>query len=327
MFRPSYLALYESGRLKDRVDELYTRLATCDICPRNCGVNRLVNIRGYCRSGKAAEISSYCDHHGEEPALSGTKGSGTIFFSHCNLRCVYCQNHQISQDPDPSSSQVDSMSLARIMLDLQDRLGCHNINLVSPSHYVPQIIAAIYEAIPMGLKIPIVYNTNAYDSVSTLHMLDGIIDIYLPDIKYSKNKFARKFSHSTNYIAFSRAAIIEMHNQVGNLIKDASGIAQRGLIVRHLILPNNIAGSIESLKWLAKEISPETTLSIMSQYYPCHKAKEEPLLCRKISLREYGLVADALDTLDMENGWLQEMDSADHYLPDFERPEHPFEAP
>jgi putative pyruvate formate lyase activating enzyme len=327
LFIPSYVALYESGGLKDRVDELYTRLATCDICPRNCGVNRLDNIRGYCRSGKAAEISSYCDHHGEEPALSGTKGSGTIFFSHCNLRCVYCQNHQISQDLDPSSIQVDTRSLSRIMLDLQDRLGCHNINLVSPSHYVAQLVAAIYEAIPMGLKIPIVYNTNAYDAISTLQTLDGIIDIYLPDIKYASNKFARKFSRSINYIAFSRAAIREMYRQVGNLIMDASGIAQRGLIVRHLILPNNIAGSIESLKWLAKEISPETTLSIMSQYYPCHKAKKEPLLCRKLSLSEYGLVADALDTLGMENGWLQEMDSADHYLPDFERPEHPFEAP
>ena len=324
MFIPSYISLYESGRLKDRVDELYTRLTACSVCPRNCGVNRLNNIRGYCRSGKSAELSSYCDHHGEEPALSGTKGSGTIFFSHCNLRCVYCQNHQISQDFDPSSVQVDTGYLARIMLDLQDKLGCHNINLVSPSHYVPQITAAIYEAIPMGLKIPIVYNTNAYDAVSTLQMLDGIIDIYLPDIKYASNKYARKYSRSTNYVAFSRAAIREMYSQVGNLIMDASGIAQRGLIVRHLILPNNVAGSVDSLKWIANELSPETSLSIMAQYYPCHKAQEESLLSRKISLSEYGLVANALDTLGMENGWLQEMDSADNYLPDFENDGHPF---
>jgi putative pyruvate formate lyase activating enzyme len=324
MFTPSYISLYESGKLKERVDKLYTRLATCDICPRNCGVDRLNNILGYCRSGKAAEISSYCDHHGEEPALSGTKGSGTIFFSRCNLRCVYCQNHQISQDFDPSSIQVDSRSLARIMLDLQDRLGCHNINLVSPSHYVPQIAAAIYEAIPMGLKIPIVYNTNAYDAISTLQMLDGIIDIYLPDIKYASNKCARKYSHSTNYVAFSRAAIREMHKQVGNLIMDASGIALRGLIVRHLILPNNVAGSIDSLKWLANELSADTTLSIMAQYNPCHKAINEPGLARKISSIEYSLVADALDKLGIENGWLQEMDSADNYLPDFKRNGHPF---
>lgn len=327
MFIPSYVSLYESGRLKDRVDELYTRLAACDICPRHCGINRLNNIRGYCRSGKTAELSSYCDHHGEEPALSGTKGSGTIFFSHCNLRCVYCQNHQISQDFDSSSIEADPRSLARIMLNLQDRLGCHNINLVSPSHYVPQIVAAIYEAILMGLKIPIVYNTNAYDSISTLQMLDGIIDIYLPDIKYASNKFARKFSRSINYVAVSRAAIKEMHNQVGNLVMDASGIAQRGLIVRHLILPNNIAGSIDALKWLANEVSPATTVSIMAQYHPCHKAIDEPLLARKISLSEYRQVTNMLEELSMENGWLQEMDSADHYLPDFKRPEHPFKVP
>ncbi len=326
MFTPSYLSLFESGRLKERVDQLHGRLEACDICPRNCGVNRLSNILGYCRSGKEAEISSYCDHHGEEPALSGTKGSGTVFFSHCNLRCVYCQNHQISREFDSSSAKVDSISLAKIMLDLQDRQGCHNINLVSPSHYVPQIVAAIYEAIPMGLKIPIVYNTNAYDAISTLQMLDGIIDIYLPDIKYASNKYARKFSHSKDYVAFSHAAIREMYNQVGNLITDDSGIAGRGLIVRHLILPNNIAGSIDSLRWIAREISTETTLSIMSQYYPCHKAKEEPLLCRKISLSEYDTVAEAVEKLEIENGWMQEMDSAENYLPDFDRSGNPFVA-
>ncbi len=325
MFIPSYMSLYESGRLKDRVDELYTRLAACDICPRHCGVNRLDNTRGFCHSGKSAEISSYCDHHGEEPALSGTKGSGTIFFSHCNLRCIYCQNHQISQDFNSSSIQADPRSLARMMLNLQDRLGCHNINLVSPSHYVPQIAAAIYEAIPLGLKIPIVYNTNAYDSIATLRMLDGIIDIYLPDIKYASNKFARKFSRSIQYVEVSRAAIKEMYNQVGNLIMDASGIAQRGMIVRHLILPNNIAGSVDSLRWLANEVSPETTVSVMAQYHPCHKAKGEPLLARKISSSEYRQVINTMEELNMENGWLQEMDSSDHYLPDFKRPKHPFE--
>jgi putative pyruvate formate lyase activating enzyme len=324
MFTPSYLSLFESGRLKDRVDQLNGRLAACDICPRNCGVNRFNDVRGYCRSGKEAEISSYCDHHGEEPSLSGTKGSGTLFFSHCNLRCIYCQNHQISQDLDSSSTRVDSRTLAKIMLDLQDGKGCHNINLVSPSHYVPQIVSAIYEAVPMGLKIPIVYNTNGYDAVSTLKMLDGIIDIYLPDIKYASNKYARKFSRSTGYVACSRAAIKEMYNQVGNLVTDDSGIARRGLIVRHLILPNSIAGSIDSLGWIAREISTKTTLSIMSQYYPCHKAKEEPMLCRKISLSEYNAVVEAVEKLRIENGWMQEMDSAENYLPDFDRDGNPF---
>jgi putative pyruvate formate lyase activating enzyme len=324
MFRPSYLSLYESGKLKDRVDHLNGRLAACDICPRNCGINRLNNVLGYCRSGKQAEISSYCAHHGEEPALSGSKGSGTVFFSHCNLRCIYCQNHQISQDFDSSSTPVDPGSLAKIMLDLQDRQGCHNINLVSPSHYVPQIVAAVYQAIPMGLKIPIVYNTNAYDAVATLKMLYGIVDIYLPDIKYSSNKYARKFSRSVDYVAFSRLAIREMYNQVGSLITDDSGIARRGLIIRHLILPNNIAGSIDSLGWIAREISTKTTLSIMSQYYPCHNAKEEPLLCRKISLSEYNTVAEVVEKLGIENGWMQEMDSAENYLPDFNRYGNPF---
>jgi putative pyruvate formate lyase activating enzyme len=176
----------------------------------------------------------------------------------------------------------------------------------------------------MGLKIPIVYNTNAYDAIATLKMLDGIIDIYLPDIKYASNKYARRFSRSINYVAFSRAAIREMYNQVGNLTTDDSGIAQRGLIVRHLILPNNVAGSMDSLRWLANEISPETTVSIMSQYYPCHRAKENPLLSRKISLSEYSLVADTLEEIGIENGWLQEMDSADEYRPDFDRDGHPF---
>lgn len=327
MITPSYMYSYESGILKDRRDELYSHLISCDLCPRNCRVNRLNNERGYCRSGKLAEIAHYCDHHGEEPAISGTNGSGTIFFSSCNLRCIYCQNHQISQDRNSVPSQMDSMSLANIMMDLQNRLGCHNINLVSPSHYVPQIVEAIYTAIPMGLKVPIVYNTNAYDSVSTLHMLAGIVDIYLPDIKYSANKLARKFSNSTNYVAASRNAIKEMYNQVGNLKTDTSGIAQRGLIVRHLILPNNVAGSIDSLEWLANEISPETTLSIMSQYCPCYKAQSEPLLCRKISVSEYELVVNALDKFGMENGWLQEMDSPDNYLPDFCNGKHPFDIP
>jgi putative pyruvate formate lyase activating enzyme len=327
MFTPSYIGLYESGKLQERVKILRERLEACNICPRNCGVNRLNNVRGYCQSEKEAEISSYCDHHGEEPAISGTRGSGTIFFSHCNLKCLYCQNHQISQDVDYSASTVNSTALARIMLRLQDGFGCHNINLVSPSHYVPQIVEAIYEAVPMGLRVPIVYNTNAYDSVATLQVLEGIVDIYLPDIKYASDKYARKFSGSRGYVGCSRAAIKEMHRQVGNLITDEDGIALRGLIVRHLILPNKIAGSIDSLRWLACKISPEITLSVMSQYYPCHKAAQEPLLNRRISPGEYDEVTDALNSLGLENGWLQHMDAADNYLPDFNRDGHPFAAP
>ncbi|RPJ63550.1 MAG: radical SAM protein [Dehalococcoidia bacterium] len=325
LYTPAYIALYESGELKKRADALNARLSACDLCPRKCGVNRIDNVQGYCRSGPIVEISSYCDHHGEEPALSGTRGSGTIFFNHCNLKCVYCQNHQISQDFDPSSKHVDSQELAEIMLYLQNKPGCHNINLVSPTHYIPQIVNALNKAVPMGMKIPLVYNTNGYDSISTLNLLDGIIDIYLPDIKYSSDRWANKFSDAKDYVACSRAAIKEMYRQVGNLITDDSDIAVKGVIIRHLILPNDISGSIDSLKWIAHDLSKEATLSIMAQYYPCHKALNNRFLSRKISPAEYRQVVDTVNELDLENGWLQEMDSAEHYLPDFERQGHPFE--
>ncbi|MCX6004888.1 MAG: radical SAM protein [Chloroflexi bacterium] len=324
MFTPSYIATYESGELEKRVNQLNSRLLNCDICPRECRINRRESNKGFCRSGHLATVSSYCDHHGEEPALSGTRGSGTIFFSRCNLRCVYCQNHQISQGNDYSAQEMDSHQLSRIMLHLQDNLGCHNINLVSPTHFTPQIVEAVYNAVSDGLRIPLVYNTNAYDSVSTLKMLDGVIDIYLPDIKYSADKWASRFSHSKGYVATSREAIQEMYRQVGNLATDKSGVAQRGLIVRHLILPNNIAGSLQSLRWLAGNVSRDLTLSVMAQYYPCHNAVHEPLLSRKITLKEYSQVVSCLEELGLENGWLQEMDAAENYLPDFKREGHPF---
>ena len=196
---PSYLSLYKSGELKKRVDLLHVLLAACSICPRQCGINRFESNTGFCRSGLLADISSYCDHHGEEPALSGTKGSGTIFFSHCNLKCIFCQNHQISQEDAPAK-MMDGKALANIMMKLQDEYHCHNINLVSPSHFVPQIVEAVYYAVPMGLKLPLVYNTNAYDSLSVLKLLDGIIDIYLPDIKYASNEYASQYSHCSRYV-------------------------------------------------------------------------------------------------------------------------------
>ena len=217
-------------------------------------------------------MASRCAHHGEEPALSGTRGSGTIFFNSCNLKCIYCQNSQISQGQHVRSECIDSRGLAEMMLYLQDELHCHNINLVSPTHYVPQIVEAVCEAVPLGLDIPIVYNTNGYDSVETLAMLDGIIDIYLPDIKYASDKWAGKFSGARHYVKYSRLAIAEMYRQVGNLETDDRGVAQRGLIVRQLILPNRLAGSADSLKWLATGVSRDVTLSIMAQYYPCHLA-------------------------------------------------------
>jgi len=237
---------------------------------------------------------------------------------------MYCQNSQISQGHSSRYEHVDSRGLAEMMLYLQNELDCHNINLVSPTHYVPQIVEALCEAVPSGLNIPIVYNTNGYDSIETLSMLDGIVDIYLPDIKYASDKWARKFSGARQYVKHSHLAIAEMYRQVGNLNTDDKGVAQRGLIVRHLILPNRLAGSADSLKWLATALSQDVSLSIMAQYYPCHLAGTESLLSRRITADEYREVVDIMSDLGLGNGWLQQLDSAEHYLPDFHREGHPF---
>ncbi len=322
---PSYLSLYESGELEKRSQQLSNRLAFCDICPRECHINRLDAETGHCHSGALPIVSSYCDHHGEEPALSGDKGSGTIFFANCNLRCLFCQNHQISQDwQKQESNEITCNQLAEKMLYLQNELGCHNINLVSPSHFVPQILEALLSAIPLGLHIPLVYNTNGYDSLETIRELDGIIDIYLPDFKYFDNKHAQELSGAANYVEAAKAAIREMYRQVGNLVIDDSGIAQRGLIVRHLILPERLSGSREVLKWLAEELSPEVTISLMSQYHPMYRALELPSLSRSISQQEFDEVFNLVVELGMENGWVQQLEAADYYVPDFERKGHPF---
>ncbi|MFC1992866.1 hypothetical protein ACFLV3_03540 [Chloroflexota bacterium] len=210
------------------------------------------------------------------------------------------------------------------MLYLQDELGCHNINFVSPSHFVPHLVRAVLEAVPMGLRLPLVYNTNAYDSIASLKELEGIINIYLPDLRYASDYWAKKLSHTSDYVGRARQAIKEMHRQVGNVILDESGLAQQGLIVRHLILPNGLAGSDESLTWLAQELSPTVMVSIMSQYLPSHRAKHISLLSRSISTSEYKTVVSLLSTLGIENGWVQEMGAAENYIPDFEREYHPF---
>jgi putative pyruvate formate lyase activating enzyme len=212
------------------------------------------------------------------------------------------------------------------MIYLQDKLGCHNINFVSPSHFVPQIVKALLEAIPMGLRIPLVYNTNSYDSIETLKELDGIMDIYLPDLKYASDSRAYRFSRARKYVLHSRNAIREMHRQVGELVVDNKGVAQRGLIVRHLILPNNIAGSRQSLNWLAKEVSPKVTISLMSQYHPTHKAYKYSLLSRPVNIAEYEEALKAMEEAGLGEGWAQDMASHKHYLPDFERKDHPFEV-
>jgi putative pyruvate formate lyase activating enzyme len=322
---PGYITLYHSGELERRAHALEARLASCDICPRECHVNRLENELGFCHSGRLPIVSSVCAHHGEEPVLSGTRGSGTVFFGNCNMRCVYCQNYQISQNwKKQKSKEQDCHTLAKSMLYLQDELGCHNINFVSPSHFVPQLIRAVLEAVPMGLKLPLAYNTNGYDSMATLKELEGIISIYLPDLRYASDYWAKKLSRTQDYVERARQAIKEMYRQVGNVVLDDSGLARRGLIVRHLILPNGLAGSDESLRWLAKELSPTVTVSMMSQYLPVHRATKIPLLSRKISIAEYKTVIGLLSELGMENGWIQEMGAQEYYMPDFERDKHPF---
>jgi len=244
------------------------------------------------------------------------------------MRCVYCQNYQISQDPErQGSKEADFHALAQEMVYLQDGLGCHNISFISPSHFVPQLVRAILEAVPMGLRVPIVYNTNAYDSVASLRALDGVVDVYLPDLRYASDAWAAQLSHTADYVTWARQAILEMHRQVGDeLVLDESGLAQRGLIVRHLILPNGLAGSRDSLVWLLSQVSRRVTVSIMSQYYPSHLASEIPQLRRKVSVVEYLAVLKLVDELGLENGWIQEMDAADNYLPDFDRGGHPFSA-
>jgi putative pyruvate formate lyase activating enzyme len=322
---PAYIELYRSGELERRAGALEERLRACDICPRECGVNRLGGKRGFCHSGRLPIVASVGAHHGEEPVLSGRRGSGTIFFGNCNLRCVYCQNYQISQDYKAQRrNEVETSVLAGNMLYLQDELGCHNINLVSPSHFVPQIVRAVLEAVPLGLKLPLVYNTSSYDSVATLRQLDGIISIYLADLRYASNKWGRRFSKASDYVERARAAIKEMYQQVGDLIVNRANIAQKGLIIRHLILPNGIAGSRQSLGWLVREVSPQVALSLMSQYFPAHRAPRIRRLSRPITYEEYNEVVVLVEELGIENGWLQGMDSPRHYRPDFSNEGSPF---
>jgi len=315
---PSYVALSESGELARRAARLMGMLAACDICPKDCRVNRLEGEVGFCWSGADPVVSAVVPHFGEEPCLAGTRGAGNVFFGNCNMRCVYCQNWQISQDwRGQRRNTVSVEALGEAMLALQEK-GCHNINLVSPTHFVPQIVAALALAAPRGLCLPLVYNTNAYDSVRVLQLLDGIVDVYLPDLKYSDNAAAKEYSVAGNYVEASRAALKEMYRQMGpDLVLDDAGLARRGLIVRHLILPNDIAGSRECLRFIAEELSPTVHLSIMAQYYPTNKADRKDLISRKIRAREYEEVLEMLEEFGFEHGWTQEFSATDIGRPDF----------
>jgi putative pyruvate formate lyase activating enzyme len=277
-----------------RAKEAISRLQSCKICPRCCGVDRLEGEVGFCRVERHARIYSYAPHFGEEPSLVGTHGSGTIFFSGCNLSCVFCQNYDISQLDQGMKTEANG--LATMMVRLQE-LGCHNINFVTPTHFVPQILEALVVAREMGLNLPLVYNSGGYDSVDTLRLLVGIFDIYMPDMKYGSDEMAKKYSNAPDYASVARAAILEMHRQVGDLKVNEEGVAVRGLLVRHLILPIGIAGTEEVVRFLSEEVSKDTYLNVMAQYRPEHKACSYPELNRRITASEYmeaiRLTADA----------------------------------
>lgn len=288
MFEPAYLSLLDGGELKRRVQIAYDRLAACDICPRKCGVNRREDELGACRTGELAVVSSAGPHFGEETPLVGRRGSGTIFVSWCNLNCQYCQNYEISQLGQ--GEPVTPEELAGLMLSLQRR-DCHNINLVSPSHVVPQILAAVLIAAHAGLHIPLVYNTGGYDSLETLSLLDGVVDIYMPDMKYADATIAERYSRIKDYPAANQAAVREMHRQVGDLTMDEHGIALRGLLVRHLVLPEGLAGTAQIVRFLAS-LSIHTYLNVMDQYRPCYKARMLPPLNRRLTAQEYQQAVD-----------------------------------
>jgi len=285
------------GVLKDSMNK-------CSICPRRCCANRAAGKLGICRAPLNPVVYSYMAHHGEEPALSGSKGSGAIFFSYCNMKCVYCQNYIFSQLD--KGDEISIEKLASIMLNLQD-MGCHNINLVNPTHYVPQALMALQIAIEKGLSVPVVYNTSGYDLIDTIRLLDGIIDIYLPDMRYSNNKQAEIYSGAADYTEHNRMAINEMHRQVSDLVLDDKNIAVTGLIIRLLVLPHDISGTAENLRFIKENISKNTYLSMMSQYYPTFKASSFKELSQGISEEEYKIRVDEAHELGLNNGWIQEM--------------------
>ncbi len=326
---PSYLKLYATGELEQRVRELESLLVRCTVCPRDCHNDRLKDEIAACYSGRLPVVSSYTAHFGEEPALVGTKGAGNIFFGNCNLRCVYCQNFQISQThKEQIKNEVTHERLAEMMLELQTR-GCHNINFVSPTHFAPQMARAIIIAAERGLRLPIVYNTNAYDSPQVLRLLDCVVDVYLPDLKYADSEAGYEYSKIKNYTEHARHAITEMYRQTGDeLVLDSEGLLQRGLVIRLLVLPNDLAGVRESLEWIRDTLSPRVHVSMMAQYYATNRAATDErytLLSRRITESEWLRALSALDELGMTEGWMQEYDGAAHYYrPDFTDREKPF---
>ena len=289
-FEPSYLRLRSEGILKERVQKALALLESCSLCPRECGVNRLKGELGFCETGRKAGVASYNAHFGEESPLVGQCGSGTIFMRSCNLLCSFCQNYEISHDGE--GTDVEPEQLALMMVHLSTA-GCHNINFVTPTHVVPQILEAVPHAVERGLRVPLVYNSSGYDRVETLELLNGIFDIYMPDFKFWDNRWAERYCRAPDYREVAGAALREMHRQVGDLTVDERGIAQRGLLVRHLVMPNQVAGTQEIMNFLAREISPNTYVNVMDQYRPCGDAHRDEFIHRRLNAKEYRDAVDA----------------------------------
>ena len=301
--KPGYLTLYENSKLDALIDGTYNLLKSCALCPRLCGVNRLKDERGFCRTGARPIVYSSLVHHGEEPPISGSSGSGTIFFSNCNMRCVYCQNYEFSQNNNGKEMELED--LAMLMLELE-KSKCHNINLVTPTHVMPQILKALKIAVSKGLSIPIVYNTSGYDLPEIIRKLKGIVDIYLPDMRYAKSEISKKYSQAPDYPKYNRESVKEMYRQVGTAQINKDGVIEKGLIIRHLVLPNNISGTKEIMRFIAKEISKDTYISLMSQYFPYYKAGEFPELNRRVTKEEYDAAIEYMRENGLHNGWIQE---------------------
>lgn len=300
---PSYLNLYESGGLDKIIEKVFSMLECCSICPRKCKVNRLKGQHGFCKTGLKANVCSFMAHHGEEPPISGTNGSGTIFFTNCNMGCVYCQNYEFSQLGQ--GREVEFEELANFMLELQ-KLGCHNINLVTPTHVMPQILKSLKIAISKGLNLPLVYNSGSYELPEIIKLLEGIVDIYLPDMRYADEGMSVKYSNAPDYPRYNQESVKEMHRQVGIANIDNQGIIKSGLVIRHLALPNNISGTEKTMKFIAEEISQDTYISLMSQYLPYHKASEFKDISRRLLEKEYKEAKEIMGKYGLSNGWIQE---------------------
>jgi len=300
---PAYLESYGNGNLNKIIEKTFQMLESCSICPRRCKVNRLKNELGFCKTGLKPKVCSFMAHHGEEPPISGKQGSGTIFFSHCNMACVYCQNYEFSQLGQ--GREVDFEELAQFMLELQ-AMKCHNINLVTPTHVLPQILKSLSIAISKGLKIPIVYNTGGYELPEVIKLLEAVVDIYLPDARYADNDMAVKYSFACDYPKYNQEALKEMHRQVGVAKINNEGIIEKGLIIRHLVLPNNIAGTDKIMLFIANELSGGTYISLMSQYFPYYKAAQFKEIFSRITHQEYKDAKDAMERHGLSNGWIQE---------------------